>query len=150
MLRKKTTGIIIMATFMVFFSIAFGIEESDAGDRMERNRFEYEDVYFKYRSIKISPQAAEVLKRKAEWLKNNPDVTVILEGHTDERNRREANIAFGERRAGAVKTYMIKLGVEGSRMKVVSYGEEAPMDSGHNEEAWAKNRRVRFKIEQNN
>ena len=86
------------------------------------------------------------MKKKAEWLINNSDVAVTIEGHCDERGTNEYNLALGERRAASAKTFLMDLGIAGSRLNTISYGEERPVDPGHNEEAWAKNRRGHFTI----
>ena len=85
--------------------------------------------------------------RYAEYLMNNPNVRIVLEGHCDERGTREYNLSLGERRAKAVERVMSLLGASSSQVELVSYGEERPVDSASNAEAWAKNRRVHFVIE---
>lgn len=99
-------------------------------------------IYFNFDDADIRPEFAELLKAHADYLVKNPGVNVRIEGHTDERGTPEYNIALGERRANAVKQYLMNLGVPASQMSTVSYGEEMPLDTGHNEEAWAKNRRA--------
>jgi peptidoglycan-associated lipoprotein len=91
-------------------------------------------------------EAMEVLKEKAAFMRDNPGITVMIEGHCDERGTNEYNLALGDRRANSAKTYLTDLGIQGSRMTTVSYGEEQPVDSGHGEEAWARNRRGHFVI----
>lgn len=109
-----------------------------------RNMFINENVYFDFDKYNLLPLAQQILQRKAEWLRNNPYVSVIIEGHCDERGTNEYNLALGDRRAESARTYLINLGIEGSQLTTVSYGEEHPVDSGHNEVAWAKNRRAHF------
>jgi len=99
-------------------------------------------VYFDYDSDTISEQGRQVLKYYAEKLAAQPDVRVRLEGHTDERGSPEYNLALGERRAKAVKEVLVLYGVAPERIEVISYGETHPAVEGHNEAAWAKNRRV--------
>ena len=82
----------------------------------------------------------------AEFLKNNPGAAVLIEGHCDERGTPEYNMALGERRAASAKSYLVSLGVKGGGLSTVSFGEEKPVDPGHNEEAWAKNRRAHFVV----
>jgi peptidoglycan-associated lipoprotein len=77
---------------------------------------------------------------------NNPNAKIRIEGHCDERGTNEYNMALGERRANSAKKYLIKLGVKESQLSTISYGEEKPLDPGHNEEAWAMNRRAHFAI----
>ncbi|MBU4344557.1 MAG: peptidoglycan-associated lipoprotein Pal [Desulfobacteraceae bacterium] len=123
-------------------------EEQAAREKMDaRNIFINENIYFDFDKYNLLPLAQQVLQRKAEWLWNNPDVSVIIEGHCDERGTNEYNLALGDRRAESARTYLINLGIDGSRFTTVSYGEERPVDSGHNEVAWAKNRRAHFEIE---
>lgn len=101
-------------------------------------------VYFAYDSSQLDPTALETLKRNAEIIKQMPNALIQLEGHCDERGTQEYNLALGERRAMAVRDYLIRLGISGDRLVTISYGEEDPADPGHTESAWAKNRRVEF------
>jgi peptidoglycan-associated lipoprotein len=114
----------------------------------ERTAFENEDVYFLFDSSALTPQAQDVLRKKAAFLKANPNVKVTIEGHCDERGTNEYNLALGEARAKSAKTFLVDLGVPAARLATISYGEERPIDPGHTEEAWAKNRRAHFVIEQ--
>jgi peptidoglycan-associated lipoprotein len=102
-------------------------------------------VYFEFDQATLSDPAKETLVRNAEWLRSNANARVQVEGNADERGTNEYNLALGERRAAAVKAYLSSLGIDGSRLVVISYGEERPAESGHGEESWAKNRRVDFK-----
>lgn len=99
-------------------------------------------VYFKYDSNELTPSNREILRENSEWAANNPNRQLTIEGNCDERGTTEYNIALGQRRAQAAFDYLRNLGVESSRMTTISYGEENPVDLGHNEQAWAKNRRV--------
>jgi len=103
-------------------------------------------IHFAFDSSRLSPKTQDILKAKAKILKNHPELRMVIAGHCDERGTDEYNIALGERRAMAAYEYLILLGVEADRMDLVSYGEERPLVEGHNEEAWAKNRRDEFKI----
>jgi peptidoglycan-associated lipoprotein len=116
--------------------------------RADKIKFMYEDIHFKKGSYRLLPEARLILKRKAEFLKKYPEVVVIIEGHTDERGSRETNIAFGDRRAGAVKSFLIREGVERYRLIPVSFGKERPIDTGKTETARAKNRRVHLVIKE--
>ena len=80
----------------------------------------------------------------ADYLKKNPRSKLLIEGHCDERGTSEYNIALGERRATAVMTYLVSLGIKKANLSTVSFGKEKPLDPGHNEDAWAKNRRAHF------
>jgi peptidoglycan-associated lipoprotein len=102
-------------------------------------------VYFEYDQATLSDSAKDTLVRNAEWLRANPSARVQVEGNADERGTNEYNLALGERRAVAVKGYLTSLGVDGTRLVTISYGEERPADPGHGEDAWTKNRRVDFK-----
>jgi len=113
-----------------------------------RNIFQYEDVYFEFNRAELLSEAQDVISRKALWLWDHPDVSVIIEGHCDERGSEEFNMLLGEKRAGSVKTFLIGLGINPERLLAVSFGKELPVDPGHNEEAWSKNRRVHFRIKE--
>ena len=119
---------------------------SGSGASMTRNSFVSEDIYFEFDSAALIPEAREVLKRKAEWLNSNPNVAVTIEGHTDDRGTVEYNLALGERRAESAMSFLVEMGIPDSRMTTISYGKEKPIDPGHNENAWTKNRRVHFEI----
>lgn len=112
-----------------------------------RNRFINEDIYFEFDSFVLLPMAEEVLKEKAQWLRSNPGISVIIEGHCDERGTNEYNLALGDRRAESAKAYLVNLGISESILTSISYGEERPVDPGHNEATWAKNRRSHFEID---
>jgi len=112
-----------------------------------KNRFENQDVHFEYDSSELSSMAKLMLKEKAAWLKENSSVSITIEGHCDERGTTEYNLALGERRASNAKAYLISLGVAGSRLNMVSFGEEQPIDTGKTESAYQKNRRAHFVIE---
>ena len=87
-----------------------------------------------------------ILDTNARFMENNPSLLVQIEGHCDERGTVEYNIALGHRRSQAVKDYLVSLGVDASRIDTVSYGEERPADSGHDESAWSKNRRAKSNV----
>ena len=110
------------------------------------NQFLNEHIYFSFDSAELSAMAQDTLKSKAAWLRENAGVMVTIEGHCDERGTNEYNLALGERRAESARAYLIDLGISGSRLSTISYGEERPLDPGHDEEAWAKNRRDQFKL----
>jgi peptidoglycan-associated lipoprotein len=100
------------------------------------------DIYFDFDKYEIRSGDVTILKQNAEILKKYPKVKIQVEGHCDERGTNEYNLALGERRANSTKNYLISLGVSPERVSTISYGEEKPLDPGHNEEAWAKNRRA--------
>jgi peptidoglycan-associated lipoprotein len=97
-------------------------------------------VFFAFDRSDVSAEGQAALHRQAEWLKQYPATLVVVEGHCDEHGTREYNLALGERRAHAVKNYLISLGVDANRVEVISYGKERPFVVGSNEEAWAQNR----------
>lgn len=123
-------------------------EETAQRDAMMlKNMFESENIYFEFDSAALSPVAQGTLSGKADFLRDNPGMQVIIEGHCDERGTPEYNLALGDRRAESAKNFLINLGIDPARFTTVSYGEESPVDTGHGEEAWAKNRRAKFLIE---
>jgi peptidoglycan-associated lipoprotein len=111
-----------------------------------RKAFENEDILFDYDSALLTPQAQEILREKARYMKENPGTNVIIEGHCDERGTNEYNLALGEQRAKMTQEFLVALGVSASRIKTVSYGEERPVDRSNSEQAWSKNRRAHFVI----
>jgi peptidoglycan-associated lipoprotein len=105
--------------------------ENNVGDR----------VFFELNSSVVSSEGQRTLERQAAWLKQYPNVKLVVEGHADERGTREYNIALGERRATAVKNVLTGLGVDSSRLSTISYGKERPAVLGSSEDSWAQNRR---------
>ena len=99
-------------------------------------------VFFDYDSAVLSPVATETLDRQGAWLRQYPSLVVTVEGHTDERGTREYNLALGDRRATAVRNYLLALNVAPNQVQTISYGEERPADAGNNDSAWATNRRA--------
>jgi peptidoglycan-associated lipoprotein len=114
----------------------------------ERAAFENEDIYFSFDSSSLTPQAQDILRKKAAFLKANTGLKVTIEGHCDERGTNEYNLALGEARARAAKAFLTDLGLTAARIATISYGEERPLAKGQSEDAWAKNRRAHFVIEQ--
>ena len=98
-------------------------------------------VFFGYDSSDLDSDALELLQDQVAWLKQNSDVSITIEGHCDERGTREYNLALGEKRAQAVKNYLIGLGINPDRVSTISYGKERPAVVGSNDGAWAQNRR---------
>jgi peptidoglycan-associated lipoprotein len=99
-------------------------------------------VFFDFDKSNLSPDARTTIERWAAWLKTYPANTVIIEGHADERGTREYNLALGERRADSARDYLVSLGIDPNRVKIVSFGKERPAIPGSNERAWAQNRRA--------
>ena len=98
-------------------------------------------VFFATNESVLTTASRETLRKQAAWLRKNSKVTIVLEGHADERGTREYNLALGERRANAAKDYLMTYGISSDRISVLSYGKERPVDSGSNPLAWSKNRR---------
>ena len=98
-------------------------------------------VFFATNESILTTRSRDTLRKQATWLRKNSEITVVLEGHADERGTREYNLALGERRANAAKDYLMTYGVSPNRISVISYGKERPVDSGSNPLAWSKNRR---------
>ena len=98
-------------------------------------------VFFATNESVLTTRSRDTLRKQATWLRANSEITVVLEGHADERGTREYNLALGERRANAAKDYLMTYGVSSNRISVISYGKERPVDAGSNPLAWSKNRR---------
>ena len=98
-------------------------------------------VFFATNESVLTTASRETLRKQAAWLRKNSKITIVLEGHADERGTREYNLALGERRANSAKDYLMTYGISSDRISVLSYGKERPVDSGSNPLAWSKNRR---------
>jgi peptidoglycan-associated lipoprotein len=103
-------------------------------------------IHFDYDRYFIRDDAKPVLDTDANWLKKFPSAKILIEGHCDERGTEEYNLALGEKRAKSTYDYLVSLGISPDRMKIISYGKSQPLDPGHNEIAWQKNRRAQFLI----
>lgn len=106
----------------------------------------FQPVFFAFDSSEVDAAGQQALNSNAEILKKYPAWVVTVEGHADERGTAEYNLALGERRALAARTYLLSLGIPAERLRTVSYGKEFPFDPGHDESAWAKNRRAHFVV----
>ena len=106
-----------------------------------------DDIYFDFDSAVLKDTAKDELVRKAEWLRENPDASVIIEGHCDERGTSAYNIALGDRRAQSAMVFFVDMGINAKQFSTISYGEERPVDAAQTEEAWATNRRAHFAID---
>ena len=136
-----------------------GVQEESLAETGDRSRmlsaraaaelkaFENQDILFEFDSAVLTATAQEILRDKARWLESNPKLTVIIEGHCDDRGTNEYNLALGEKRAQSTQNYLVTLGIDSSRLNTVSYGEERPLVAGTSEEAREKNRRAHFVIE---
>jgi peptidoglycan-associated lipoprotein len=116
---------------------------NDIGElnRLAQSRGYIADAFFEYNDSSLSADAQTALTNSATWLKKNSQYNLLIEGHCDERGTEQYNLALGDRRANQAKEYLVTLGVDAARIRTVSYGEERPFDPGHDESAWAKNRR---------
>ncbi|MBP2684012.1 MAG: peptidoglycan-binding outer rane lipoprotein Pal, OmpA family [Deltaproteobacteria bacterium] len=110
----------------------------------EEKRSQFEDVQFDFDKSEVREDGRRKSAVVADYLKKHPQAKIQIEGHCDDRGTAEYNLALGERRATAVMTYIVSLGVPKAALSTVSFGKEKPLDPGHNEEAWAKNRRAHF------
>ena len=104
------------------------------------------DIRFDYDKYDIRREDEEILKENAAFLKKNPNMKIQIEGHCDERGTVEYNLALGERRANSAKRYLVSLGISADRISTISFGKERPLDPGHTEEAWARNRRAHIVV----
>ncbi len=131
-------------------TIQFNIDDGTSGTDDAQSGTEEIDplsvrtVYFEYDEAIVSKQAQSIIRAHADVLINNPDATLHIAGHADERGTREYNLALGDQRAEAVSNYFQENGIDSSRISVTSYGEESPAVMGSNESAWSKNRRAEF------
>lgn len=122
-------------------------EEAERARMVARNAFTNEDIHFEFDSSALLPLAQDLLNQKAEYVISMPGQSITIEGHCDERGTDAYNMALGERRAEAAKAFLVNLGVNGSQINTISYGEERPVDTAKNEEAYAKNRRAHFTLD---
>ena len=123
------------------------VQEELPQDIQELNRRGYlQDIFFDTDRYDLKPESREILAKNSSWLQQFQSVRILVEGHCDERNTREYNLALGERRANAVRDYLVFLGIAPDRVRTISYGEERPFALGHDESAWRLNRRSHFVI----
>ena len=118
--------------------------DAAAAAAAEKEQTAFEDIYFAYDKSTIEPEAREILKRLASLLGSNKNYSLVVEGHCDERGTVEYNLALGQRRADAAMKYLVDLGLDKESIKTITYGKERPLETGHDEEAWTKNRRAHF------
>jgi peptidoglycan-associated lipoprotein len=114
----------------------------DQLNRVVQDKGYVQDAYFGFDESTLNSQAQAALQASATWLKQNGTYGLLIEGHCDERGTEQYNLALGDRRANIAREYLATLGVDASRIRTVSYGEERPFDAAHDESAWAKNRRA--------
>ena len=118
----------------------------DELNRLVSNQGLVKPVFYAFDSAELGAEAVATLKANGDVFRKYSSWKITIEGHCDERGTAEYNLALGERRAAAARTYLVSLGIAADRLQTVSYGKEFPFDPGHNEEAWAKNRRGQFVI----
>ncbi len=123
------------------------LEAPQPGTQDELDRLVGSRVYFGYDQYDLSSASQTVLRNQANWLRNNPGKRILIAGHCDERGTREYNLALGARRAESVRRYLMVLGVDGSRVRTISYGKEQPEMAASNETSWSRNRRAVTLIE---
>ena len=132
-------------------SSEFGSEGADPGIEQRSSAptrdvaAEFRTVYFDFDAYNLRSDARDALQFNAQLMRSSPDLRVQIEGNCDERGSDEYNLALGKKRAEAAKSYLVDLGIEAARISTLSYGEENPAVPGHNEMAWAQNRRDEFK-----
>ena len=121
-------------------------EAAMMAEEARRRAFEGENIHFDFDKYVLTPKAMMILDEKAMYLREHPEVRVLIEGHADERGTNEYNLALGDRRANSAKSYLIKSGVAESRITTISYGEEQPLCMQHAESCWWRNRRGQFQV----
>jgi peptidoglycan-associated lipoprotein len=121
-------------------------ETSQAGDKAASLQKALERIYFDFDSFVLTAPSRDVLNKNAGLLAQNNPFKVQIEGHCDERGSDEYNLALGENRAKAAMSYLVTLGISPERLSIISYGKEKALDPGHDEAAWAKNRRAEFVV----
>lgn len=119
-------------------------EDRKLREMAEKARFESDDIYFEFDQHILSDSAKKNLDKKVKWLKDFPSAKALIEGHCDERGSAEYNLALGQKRADSAKQYLVSQGINANRISTISYGKENPLDPGHTETAWGKNRRAHF------
>jgi len=147
----KNTFLVLMASLIL--TACATTKKVDVGSQMQGDVYTGTDtveylasgvpdrVFFATNESILTTASRDTLRKQATWLRANSEITVVLEGHADERGTREYNLALGERRANAAKDYLMTYGVSANRISVISYGKERPVDAGSNPLSWSKNRR---------
>jgi len=153
MISNKTIQNTLLAIALSFFLSACATQTKKVDSQMQSDVYTGTDtveylasgvpdrVFFATNESVLTTASRDTLRKQAGWLRKNSDISVVLEGHADERGTREYNLALGERRANAAKDYLMTYGISSNRISVISYGKERPVDSGSNPLAWSKNRR---------
>lgn len=148
----KSTMIVLLACLVL--TACATKKKVDAGNEMDGDVYTGKDtvgyladgvpdrVFFATNESALTTASSETLRLQSEWLRANSNITVVLEGHADERGTREYNLALGDRRANAAKDYLMTFGISADRISVISYGKERPVDSASTPLSWSKNRRA--------
>ncbi len=144
MLKSKSVALVAALILVASFGAACKKKGPTGGGVDTTPIAKLKRINFDFDKYNVRTDAVPALKENAGWLKENANVKIIVEGHCDERGTNEYNMALGERRANSAKNYLVNLGVGADRVSTVSFGEERPLDSGHDEGAWAQNRRAEF------
>ena len=142
---KKLLGLFCVVALLSACSTTselFGGSECDSREARSFMADAVDVVYFDFDSSALTDNAKEALDTQVKWLKKHNKVNVVVQGHCDDRGTREYNLALGERRANAVKNYLVSQGISADRIETISYGKERPAVLGNNEAAWAQNRRA--------
>ncbi|MDR0882476.1 MAG: peptidoglycan-associated lipoprotein Pal [Candidatus Adiutrix sp.] len=148
---KKFMMIVLAGLVVMPLAAGCGSKKSKDGSYgaaydSQKSAFLGDHVYFDFDRYNIRPDGAAIIQAKAAFLSQYTGVQTEIQGHCDERGTEVYNMALGDRRARAAYNYITSLGISGSRLTTVSYGEERPLDPGHNESAWARNRRAQFVV----
>ena len=138
---KRLIGVVVAVACA---SLVFGCAQQQK--MPVKAQVQLQRIHFDFDKSNIKPEYEPVLRNNAEWMRQHSRTSVRIEGNCDERGSIEYNIALGQRRADSAKNYLMNLGIPGSRLSTISYGEELPLDRRQNEDAWAKNRRAQFAI----
>ena len=115
-------------------------------NRIARARGWVRDAFFHYDSVTLDAEARAALDASAQWMRENPGIALVVEGHCDERGTQQYNLALGDRRSNMAADYLSALGIDRSRLQTVSYGEDRPFDEGSHEDAWSQNRRAHLSL----
>ena len=136
--KKTGDGLVDAAAEAMSLELNGSSDENTAGP--------LQTIYFDFNSAQLTPVAKSTLEANAMWLKDNDEVTIQIEGHTDERGGHQYNLALGENRARVVQDYLVALGVSAANIAIISYGKEKPISYGHDEGSWSRNRRANFVV----
>ena len=138
----KRISYLVAAALCAF--MVFGCAQQQKKPRAAKAKAMLQRIHFDFDRSNIKPEYEPVLKGNADWMRNNPNTNVTIEGHCDERGSIEYNIALGDRRANSAKRYMMNLGIPSGRLSTISYGKERPLCTQHTESCWWQNRRDEF------